>query len=76
MTMKKVKKYKLKTKKAAAKRFKLTGSGKIRRYKRGKRHLNEHLSSNSIRSKKGSVGVSKSDIAKLKSLLPHMDIKE
>ena len=31
--MKKVKKYKLKTKKAAAKRFKLTASGKVRRYK-------------------------------------------
>tara|TARA_E500000178_G_C16973791_1_gene732304 strand:+ start:405 stop:629 length:225 start_codon:yes stop_codon:yes gene_type:complete len=74
--MKKVKKYKLKTKKAASKRFKLTGSGKVRRYKRGKRHLNEHLSSNSIRAKKGSVGISKSDIDKVKLLLPHMPIKE
>ena len=74
--MKKVKKYKLKTKKAAAKRFKLTGSGKIRRYKRGKRHLNEHLSSNSIRSKKGSVGISKSDVDKVKQLLPNLPIKE
>ena len=74
--MKKVKKYKLKTKKAAAKRFKLTGSGKVRRYKRGKRHLNEHLSSNSIRSKKGSVGISKSDVDKVKQLLPKLPIKE
>tara|TARA_A100001015_G_scaffold316091_1_gene429516 strand:+ start:784 stop:1008 length:225 start_codon:yes stop_codon:yes gene_type:complete len=74
--MKKVKKYKLKTKKAAAKRFKLTGSGKVRRYKRGKRHLNEHLSSNSIRSKKGSVGISKSDVDKVKQLLPNLPIKE
>lgn len=74
--MKKGKKYKLKTKKAAAKRFKLTGSGKVRRYKRGKRHLNEHLSSNSIRSKKGSVGISKSDVDKVKQLLPNLPIKE
>ena len=74
--MKKAKKYKLKTKKAAAKRFKLTGSGKVRRYKRGKKHLNEHMSSNKIRAKKGSVGVSKSDVDKLKLLLPNLKIKE
>lgn len=74
--MKKQKKYKLKTKKAAAKRFKLTGSGKVRRYKRGKKHLNEHLSSKSVRSKRGSVGISKSDIDKVQQLLPNVKIKE
>ena len=31
---------KQKTKKAAAKRFKVTGSGKVLRYKQGRRHLN------------------------------------
>ena len=36
---KKVKKYKLKTHKATAKRFRLTGSGKLVRTKGGKSHL-------------------------------------
>ena len=35
----KTKKYKLKTYKAAAKRFRLTGSGKVMRTKGGKSHL-------------------------------------
>ena len=74
--MKKVKKYKLKTKKSAAKRFKLTGSGKVRRYKEGKRHLNEHCSSKSIRQKRSSVGISKSDLDKVKQMLPGLNIKE
>jgi len=34
-----------KTKKAAAKRFKITATGKVMRYGAGKRHLNTHKSS-------------------------------
>jgi len=34
-----------KTKKAAAKRFKITATGKVMRYGSGKRHLNAHKSS-------------------------------
>ncbi len=34
-----------KTKKAAAKRFKITATGKVMRYGAGKRHLNAHKSS-------------------------------
>ncbi len=34
-----------KTKKAAAKRFKITATGKVMRYGAGKRHLNGHKSS-------------------------------
>ena len=37
--VKKQKKYKLKTYKAAAKRFRVTGSGKVMRTKGGKSHL-------------------------------------
>lgn len=40
----KTKKYKLKTYKAAAKRFKVTGSGKIVRTKGGKSHLRRRRS--------------------------------
>merc|ERR1712129_243160 len=36
-------KYKMKTKKAAAKRYKITGSGKLLRRQPGKQHLNEKL---------------------------------
>jgi large subunit ribosomal protein L35 len=39
MAKKKTKKYKLKTYKAAAKRFRVTGGGKIMRTKGGKSHL-------------------------------------
>jgi large subunit ribosomal protein L35 len=41
---KKQKKYKLKTYKAAAKRFRVTGSGKVMRTKGGKSHLRRHKS--------------------------------
>merc|ERR1711976_71807 len=39
-------KYKLKTRKAAAKRYKITGSGKVMTRKPGKQHLNEKYSRN------------------------------
>lgn len=42
--MAKQKKYKLKTYKAAAKRFKITGSGKVMRTKGGKSHLRRRKS--------------------------------
>ena len=71
-----MKKYKLKTKKSAKKRFTVTGSGKIKRYKTGRRHLLEHKSSSLIRSKRFKTGVSSSDMKKIKALLPGVDIKE
>ena len=71
-----MKKYKLKTKKAAKKRFTVTGSGKIKHYKTGRRHLLEHKSSSLIRSKRFKTGVSSSDMKKIKALLPGVDIKE
>jgi large subunit ribosomal protein L35 len=45
----KTKKYKLKTYKAAAKRFRVTGSGKIVRTKGGKSHLRRRKSKRSKR---------------------------
>lgn len=44
MAKKKNKKYKLKTYKGAAKRFKITGSGKVMRTKGGKSHLRRRKS--------------------------------
>ena len=74
--MKKVKKYKLKTKKSAAKRFKVTGSGKVKRAQRGRRHLLEPKSSNLIRKKRNTRGISKSDLSKVRQMLPGVTIKE
>ena len=42
MAKQKTRKYKLKTYKAAAKRFRVTGTGKIMRTKGGKSHLRRH----------------------------------
>lgn len=44
MAKKKVKKYKLKTHKGTAKRFRVTGSGKVVRTKGGKSHLRRRTS--------------------------------
>ena len=49
MPKKKQKKYKLKTYKAAAKRFRMTGTGKIVRTKGGKSHLRRRKSARSKR---------------------------
>ncbi|MBG90547.1 MAG: 50S ribosomal protein L35 [Actinobacteria bacterium] len=65
-----MKKNKIKTKKAAAKRFKLTGTGKVRRYKTGMRHLLEHKSKDTKRQSKNSTEVSSSDIRKVSRMLP------
>ena len=64
-----MKKTKLKVKGAAKKRFKLTGTGKIKRRKAGMRHLLEHRSAKTKRGKTNYTDVAKSDIKKLKQLL-------
>ena len=63
-------KRKLKTRKAAAKRLKVTGSGKVRRYASGRRHLLEHKAPNKKKAKRKPLGVSDSDMKKIKSMLP------
>jgi large subunit ribosomal protein L35 len=66
----KTKKYKLKTKSSAKKRFKVTASGKVTRRQSGMRHLLEHKSSSKKRLKRNSLDVSKSDMKKLKKMMP------
>jgi large subunit ribosomal protein L35 len=63
-------KIKLKTKKAAAKRFKITSTGKVMRNQMGKRHLLEHKSSSSKRQKRNALVVNKSDVTLVKEMLP------
>ena len=63
-------KFKIKTKKAASKRFKVTGTGKIMRCQQGKRHLLEHKSPSRKNRLGSSVEVSSADIRKVKGMLP------
>jgi large subunit ribosomal protein L35 len=46
---------KQKTNKSVAKRFKITGTGKIKRQRCGKRHLNAHKSGNHMRRLNGTA---------------------
>ncbi|MBD2243977.1 MULTISPECIES: 50S ribosomal protein L35 [unclassified Nostoc] len=63
---------KLKTRKAAAKRFRATGTGKIVRRKAGKSHLLEHKSSDKKRSMRQSALVHERDELNVHLMLPYL----
>jgi large subunit ribosomal protein L35 len=63
-------KNKIKTKKAAIKRVKITGTGKLRRFKSGRRHLLEHEDPGKKRGRRSSVPVAKADMKKIKKMIP------
>ncbi|HEY1822131.1 MAG TPA: 50S ribosomal protein L35 [Trebonia sp.] len=60
---------KMKTHSGAAKRFKITGSGKIMRLRANKRHLLEHKSSRVTRRLSGEVQLAPSNVRAVKRLL-------
>lgn len=62
-------KNKIKTKRSAAKRFKITGSGKVKRYKAYKGHLTAKKSPARKRNLRKATLVSKADEKNVKSLL-------
>lgn len=62
---------KIKTKKAAAKRFKVTGSGKIKRTRAGKNHKLNNKSGKTIRTLRKQDYVAKSEEKNIKELLPY-----
>lgn len=62
---------KLKTKKGAKKRFKLTKSGKVKRHKEGARHILTKKSRKRKRSLKQPATVDKAFEKKLRNLLPY-----
>ncbi|QDZ23865.1 ribosomal protein L35 [Chloropicon primus] len=68
-------KYKLKTRKAAAKRFKVTGNGKVLRRKQGKQHLNTKKNAKRKRFLSAPAVVEKSDIPNIKGSMPLHKIK-
>lgn len=62
---------KMKTKRAAAKRFKVTGSGRIRRASSGKQHIMRGKSSNRLRKLKKNALVDMSDHERISRLIPY-----
>ncbi len=60
---------KMKTHSGTAKRFKITGSGKIMRLRANRQHLFEHKSSRVTRRLCGEVQMAKSDVREIKRLL-------
>ncbi|MBF2066334.1 MAG: 50S ribosomal protein L35 [Calothrix sp. C42_A2020_038] len=63
---------KLKTRKAAAKRFRATGSGKVVRRKAFKNHLLEHKSSKKKRNLSKMPVVHESDVENVRMMLPYL----
>ena len=71
MAQKKAKKQKLKTHRGAAKRFKVTATGKILRMHSGKRHLLGTKAPGRMRKLKKLAQVSPADARNVKLLLPY-----
>jgi large subunit ribosomal protein L35 len=63
---------KLKSRKAAAKRFRASGSGKIIRRKAFKSHLLEHKSSDLRNKLSKAVVVDETDVARVRGMLPYL----
>jgi large subunit ribosomal protein L35 len=63
---------KLKTRKAAAKRFQKTGSGKLARRKAFKNHLLQHKSASRKRRITGTVVVNERDAENVQLMLPYL----
>ncbi len=59
---------KMKTHRGAAKRFKRTGTGKLRRRQANKNHIMEKKSPKRVRQLRGSTEVAKADERKLRDL--------
>ena len=61
---------------AAAKRFSVTGTGKIRRRRPGKQHINEKMSRGKIRSLSKVPVVNKRDVANVAPNLPYSGVRQ
>ena len=61
---------------AAAKRYKITGTGKVLTRRPGKQHLNQKLSRQHKRRLSSTRGVEKSDFNNVSSLLPGQKLRK
>jgi large subunit ribosomal protein L35 len=62
---------KMKTNRATAKRFKITGTGKVKRSHAGLRHINTHMTTKRKRQLRKASLVAKGDEKNIKRLLPY-----
>jgi large subunit ribosomal protein L35 len=63
---------KIKTRRGAAKRFRATGSGKIRRSKAFRRHILTKMSSKRKRQLRKATLVDPADVPRVRQLLPYL----
>jgi len=63
---------KIKTNRAAAKRFSVTGTGRLRRHKASKSHLLEHKNAKRRRRLRAETDVSPADRRRVSRLLPNL----
>ncbi len=63
---------KIKTRRGAAKRFKATGTGRLKRSKAFKRHILTKMSSKQKRQLRNSALVAPADEPRIKKLLPYL----
>lgn len=63
---------KLKTKRAAAKRFKVTGTGKLKRNKAYKRHILTKKTTKNKRNLRKATTVDASNVKTMKKILPYL----
>ena len=63
---------KMKTSRAAAKRFKVTGSGKLKRNKAYKRHILTKKSAKTKRNLRKPAMVDSTNVKKMKKILPYL----
>ncbi len=63
---------KLKTNKAATKRFKMTGTGKLKRMKTGKQHILTKKSSKTKRNLRKATMTDKTNEKNMKKILPYL----
>ncbi len=63
---------KMKTKRSAAKRFKVTGSGKLKRNKAYKRHILTKKSPKTKRNLRQATTVDASNVKNMKQILPYI----
>jgi len=68
------KKYKLKTHKATAKRFKVTGSGKVMRTKGGKSHFRRRRSKRTKMLLARTIGVNSTIAKRVRILAPYLHL--
>ena len=63
---------KMKTSRAAAKRFKVTGTGKLKRNKAYKRHILTKKTTKTKRNLRKATMTDQSNVKNMKKILPHM----